>query len=69
MFNSKTEKEDLFHRIAVLEQTVIDMKTWLAPKPEESIRKGRQWSLEQRAIASANMKARHAKEKPQKENT
>jgi hypothetical protein len=67
MFISKAEKEDLFYRIAVLEQAILGIKASLAYKPATNTRKGREWSPEQRAIASANMKARHAKEKAQKE--
>jgi hypothetical protein len=67
MFISKKEKEDLLYRIAMLEQTVRNIKTSLAFKPEVKPSKGREWSPEQRAEASARMKARHAKEKAQKE--
>lgn len=63
MFISKVEKEDLFYRIAVLEQTVLAMKTSLAYKPEPSNRKGRDWSPEQRAKASEQMKQFWAKKK------
>jgi hypothetical protein len=56
MFISKAEKEDLFYRIAVLEQTVLAMKTSLAYKPETKSTKGRTWSPEQRAQASEQMK-------------
>jgi hypothetical protein len=71
MFISKAEKDDLFHRINVLEQTVSFLENKLVQlsvsKTDTSTRKGREWSPAQRAIASANMKARHAKEKAQKE--
>jgi hypothetical protein len=67
MFISKAEKEDLFYRIAVLEQTILGIKTSLAYKPATKSSKGREWLPEQRAEASARMKARHAKEKAQKE--
>lgn len=56
MFISKAEKEDLFYRIAVLEQTVLALKTSLAYKPEPKNGKGRTWSPEQRAKASEQMK-------------
>ena len=56
MFISKAEKEDLFYRIAVLEQMVLAMKTSLAYKPETKSTKGRTWSPEQRAQASEQMK-------------
>lgn len=56
MFISKAEKEDLFYRIAVLEQTVLALKTSLAYKPETKSSKGRTWSPEQRAKASEQMK-------------
>jgi hypothetical protein len=56
MFISKAEKEDLFYRIAVLEQTVLAMKTSMAYKPEPKSNKGRTWSPEQRARASEQMK-------------
>jgi hypothetical protein len=56
MFISKAEKEDLFYRIAVLEQTVLSLKNSLAYKPETKSTKGRTWSPEQRAQASEQMK-------------
>lgn len=56
MFISKAEKEHLFYRIAVLEQTVLALKTSLAYKPEPKNGKGRTWSPEQRAKASEQMK-------------
>jgi hypothetical protein len=67
MFISKAEKEDLFYRIMVLEQTALTLRAAFAQTGMFKPRKGREWSPEQRAIASANMKARHAKEKAQKE--
>jgi hypothetical protein len=60
MFISKAEKDDLFHRINVLEQTVSFLENKLvklsASKPEAPARKGRDWSPEQRAQASEQMK-------------
>ena len=60
MFISKAEKEDLFYRIGVLEKTVIFLENKLvklsASKPEATARKGRDWSPEQRAKASEQMK-------------
>lgn len=67
MFISKAEKEQVYYRLAVLEQTILSIKASLAYKPETSTRKGREWTPEQRAKASALMKERHAKEKSQKE--
>ena len=71
MFISKAEKEQMYYRLAVLEQTVGFLENKLVQlsvsKTDTSTRKGREWSPAQRAIASANMKARHAKEKAQKE--
>jgi hypothetical protein len=68
MFISKAEKEDLFYRIAMLEQMVSAIRTSLAYTPEVKTRKGRSWSPEQRAHMSTVMKARHVQEKSQKEN-
>jgi hypothetical protein len=69
MFISKAEKEDLFHRIRVLEQTVkfLEKKLvqLLAPIPEPE--KKRTMSLENRAKLSAMMKKRHADAKAKKE--
>jgi hypothetical protein len=57
MFISKSEKEDLFFRIRVLEQEVLAFKTApLRVKPETKSTKGRTWSPEQRAQASEQMK-------------
>ena len=69
MFISKAEKDDLFHRISVLEQTVKFLEKKLVqlsvstPEPE----KKRTMSLENRAKLSAMMKKRHADIKAQKE--
>jgi hypothetical protein len=63
MFISKAEKEDLFYRIAVLEQTVLAIKTSLAYKPAPKSNKGRTWSPEQRAKASEQMKKIWTKKK------
>jgi hypothetical protein len=63
MFISKAEKEDLFYRLAVLEQTIVGIKASLANLSEPKTRKGRDWSPEQRAEASARMKAYFAKAK------
>lgn len=67
MFISKAEKEDLFYRIAVLEQTVLALKTSLAYKPKEKTGKGRIWTPEQRALASERMKKQQAEMKAKKE--
>ena len=68
MFISKAEKEDLFYRIAVLEQTVLALKTSLAYQPPVKSGKARIMSPENRAKMSAMMKKRHADAKAQKEN-
>lgn len=65
MFISKAEKEDLFYRIAVLEQAILGIKASLAYKPEPE--KKRTMSLENRAKLSAMMKKRHADAKAKKE--
>ena len=67
MFISKAEKEDLFYRIAVLEQTVLALKTSLAYKPPVKSGKARTMSPENRAKLSAMMKKRHADAKAKKE--
>jgi len=66
MFISKTEKADLFHRIQVLEQTILDLKTSIKaaqPTPEVKKIKSRDWTPEQRAQASERMKKRFADKK------
>ena len=65
MFISKAEKEELFFRVAMLEQTILGIKASLAYKPEPE--KKRTMSLENRAKLSAMMKKRHADIKAQKE--
>jgi hypothetical protein len=67
MFISKAEKAELFHRIAVLESTVLLLQTAsLYPKPAPE--KKRTMSPETRAKISAMMKKRHADAKAKKEN-
>ena len=62
MFISKAEKEDLFYRIGVLEQRVNDLTAkvvMLGKFPQaraEKPRQGRDWTPEQRAVASEQMK-------------
>lgn len=68
MFISKTEKEELFFRIKVLEGQVLRLQTSslvLSPAPK----KKRTMSPETRAKMSAMMKKRHADAKAKKENT
>ena len=68
MFISKAEKEDLFYRIRVLEQEVLAFKTApLYATQATKSRKGRDWSPEQRAEASARMKKIQADIKAKKE--
>ena len=67
MFISKTEKEELFFRISVLEGQVLRLQTaplYPTPAPE----KKRTMSPEARAKISAMMKKRHADAKAKKEN-
>lgn len=67
MFISKAEKEDLFYRIAVLEQTVLSIKASLAYKPAAKTQKGRTWTPEQRKAQSERMKKQQAQAKTKKE--
>ena len=67
MFISKAEKEDLFYRIAVLEQTALTLRAAFAQTGMFKPRKGREWSPEQRAEASARMKKIQADIKAKKE--
>jgi hypothetical protein len=60
MFISKTEKQELFQRIAVLESRVIRLEAW--PKPVHG-NTNRVMSEENKAKASARMKAWHANKK------
>ena len=60
MFISKKEKDDMLCRIMTLEQMVKFLEDKLVKlsvsKQEAPARKGRDWSLEQRAQASEQMK-------------
>ena len=68
MFISKAEKEQLFFRIAVLEQTVLRLQTAsLYVKPAAKTQKGRTWTPEQRKAQSERMKKQQAQAKAKKE--
>jgi hypothetical protein len=67
MFISKAEKEELFFRVAMLEQTILGIKASLAYKPETRTRKGREWTPEQRKAQSDRMKKQQAQARAKKE--
>ena len=68
MFISKAEKDDLFLRIALLEQKVLSIKALLAKKPEAKTQKGRSWTPAQRKAQSERMKKQQAQARAKKEN-
>lgn len=75
MFISKAEKEELFYRVGLLEQKIMDltMKIVILSKfPEaraEKVRRGREWTPEQRAKQSEFMKKRLAEKREKKEKS
>ena len=68
MFISKAEKDDLFYRIMVLEQTALTLRAAFAQTGMFNPRKGREWTPEQRKAQSERMKKQQAQARAKKEN-